>query len=104
MNWHTREERRVIRRRGGTPRVSYGFDGYLFGHPCEVRSHRKDERYRIQQDVHQVLVARRGNYIFVDNGRTKVIPARKVSKQLGRGKWFKDRNYPHKFLSVNDVF
>ena len=30
--------------------------------------------------------------------------AKVVSKKIGRGKWFEDRDYPHKFLKKGDVF
>ena len=104
MNWHTRQERKVIRKYGGKPRVSYGYDGTIRGRPVEVRSHRKDSRYRIQQNVHRQLVREGGSYIFCDGSRTKRVPARVVSNRLGRGKWYKDRRYPHKFLRVSDIF
>lgn len=104
MNWHSREERRVIRKHGGTPLTKYGTDGKLRGKPCEVRSARKDKRYRIQKNVHENLVNKGGSYIFVKGGKSKVVSAKRVSKKLGRGKWYKDRKYPHKFLPVNRVF
>ena len=103
-NWHTNQERRVIKRFGGKPLQKYGYDGMLHGKPVEVRSVRKDNRYRIQKNVHQVLVRKKGSYIFCDNGRTKRVSANKVSKLLSNSKWFKDRKYPHKFLTVNKVF
>jgi len=37
-------------------------------------------------------------------GRSRRVAAKKVSQKLGRGRWFKDRNYPHKFLYVRQVF
>lgn len=84
--------------------MKLGTDGKLRGRPVEVRSHRKDRRYRIQKDVHKKLVREKGYYIFCDGNKSKVVTAKKVSKKLGRGKWFKDRSYPHKFLKVNTVF
>ena len=105
MNWHTRQERRMIRRHGGKPLQKYGYDGLIRGRPVEVRAVRKDRRFRIQQNVHQVLLARQGSYIFVNQqGRSRRVAAKKVSQKLGRGRWFKDRNYPHKFLYVRQVF
>ena len=103
-SWHTNQERRVIRRHGGRPLVKYGFDGQINGRPVEVRSVRKDHRYRIQKNVHQNLVRKSGSYIFCKDGKTKRVPATKVSGMLSRGKWFKDRNYPHKFLEVDEIF
>lgn len=56
-------------------------------------------------DCHQALVRRDGSYIFVNPiGRTKKLSAKSVSKRIGIGKWFKDRDYPHKFLNVDKVF
>ena len=104
MKWHTRQERRMIRKYGGTPMQKYGYDGMINGKPVEVRSVRTDDRYRIQKDVHNDLIANNGSYIFVDNGQSKRMSARKVSQKIGRGKWYKDRTYPHKFLKVNEVF
>ena len=101
---HTEEERRVIRRYGGTPLREYGTDGILLSHPVEVRSIRKDDRYRIQQDVHRNLVRNDGSYIFVNDGRSKVMLAEDASKLMGRGPWYKDWKYPHKFLKEGDVW
>src|SRR3972149_4795075 len=99
MIWHTLQEKRMIRRYGGNPLQKYGYDGLINGRPVEVRAVRKDNRFRIQQNVHQVLVSRDGSYIFVNGaGNSKRVPAKKVSRQLGRGKWYRDRRYPHKFL------
>lgn len=103
-SWHTNQERRVIRRYGGQPLIKSGFDGLINGKPVEVRSSRKDKRYRIQKDVHQNLVRKSGSYIFCKNGKTKRVPATKVSEMLPRGNWYKDRSYPHKFLEVDEVF
>ena len=104
MNWHTNQERRVIRRHGGQPLVKSGFDGLINGKPVEVRSSRKDKRYRIQKDVHKTLIRREGSYIFCKGRKTKKVSAAKVSVMLSTGKWFKDRSYPHKFLEVDEVF
>jgi len=103
-SWHTKQEREVIKRYGGRPLVKYGYDGRINGRPVEVRSARKDHRYRIQRNVHQDLVRKSGSYIFCKAGKTKKVPAAKVSKMLPGGKWYKDRHYPHKFLKVNEVF
>ena len=100
---HTEEGRRVIRRHGGTPMQKYGTDGTLRGRPVEVRSIRKDDRYRIQQDVHRNLVRNNGSYIFVNDGRSRVMLAEDVSRLLGRGPWYRGRKYPHKFLDEGDV-
>ncbi len=99
--WHTLQERRIIKKHGGKDLVKYGYDGKINGRPVEVRSVKKDNRYRIQKNVHQTLVANGGSYIFVNrNGESKKVSAKQVSKKLGRGRWFKDRRYPHRFLKV----
>ena len=105
QSWHTRQERRVILRHGGQPLIKSGTDGILNGRPVEVRSVRKDDRYRIQKDVHQELVRDGGSYIFVDQeDRSIVVSAAEVSKEMGSGKWFKDRKYPHKFVKPRDIW
>jgi len=104
-SWHTNRERMLIRKYGGKPRISYGTDGTIRGKPVEVRSQRKDRRFRIQKNVHEKLIRQNGYYIF-DSPRhkTKKVSARKVSKMLPRGKWYKDRKYPHKFVTTNQVW
>jgi len=105
MIWHTELERRLIRQFGGRPLEKYGYDGIIRGKPVEVRSVRKDNRFRIQKNVHKELIKRDGCYIFSNgSGRSKKVPATKVSSLIGRGSWFKDRRYPHKFLKEKDVF
>lgn len=104
-SWHTRLERKMIKKYGGKPLKKYGFDGKLWGRPVEVRSIRKDNRFRIQKDVHRSLVRGGGCYIFVDKrGRSRKVSAKSVSRRIGRGKWYKDRKYPHKFLRKKQVF
>ena len=104
-SWHTKRERKLIRSRGGTPRKSYGHDGKDNGKPVEVRSQRKDNRFRIGMRVHKHLVRNNGYYIFDSPGhRPKRISAKRVSKMMPRGKWYKDRTYPHKFVTKNDVW
>lgn len=105
MLWHTKLEKNVIKRYGGKYLTKQGYDGVLKGKPVEVRAVRKDNRYRIQQDIHRHLIANKGRYIFVNkHGRSKMMAAKDVSKKIDNGKWFKDRKYPHKFLGVEDVF
>ena len=103
-SWHTRLEREAIKIFGGKPLRKYGTDGVIRGRPVEVRATRKDHRYRIQRNVHHQLVRNQGSYIFCDKGRCKKIPARQVSRLMGRGRWFKDRTYPHRFLEKKKVF
>lgn len=105
MSWHTRIEKKAIKKFGGKPLEKYGFDGKIRGRPVEVRAVRKDDRFRIQRNVHKLLVAERGSYIFVDDdGSSKRIPAKEVSEMIGRKKWFEDRSYPHKFISKKQIF
>ena len=73
--------------------------------PVEVRSVRKDNRYRIQRNTHREMVRERGSYIFVNRAeRSRRVPARRVSRMLGNGPWYKDRAYPHKFVRRRQVF
>lgn len=102
--WHTRNERAAIKRRGGRPLRKYGYDGTIRGRPCEVREARKDTRFRIQRNTHQALVRRGGSYILKSGKKTRRVSAKRVSKLIGRGIWFKDRSYPHKFLRKSQVF
>lgn len=106
-SWHTRQERRVIRKYGGEPHVSYGPDGTIRGRPVEVRSIHKDNRYRIQKDVHRVLLRRRGWYIFVSpTGESKVRSAQWVNDIIRRNErhWLVDRDYPHTFIYAHEVW
>ena len=104
MIWHTKRERQLIKKYEGTPLIKYGYDGKIKGKPVEVRSARSDKRFRIQKNVHKNLVRKKGFYIFNQGRKSKKVSAKKVSKMLGNGRWFKDRKYPHKFLKVKDVF
>ena len=105
MIWHTKKEREIIKKYHGKPLIKYGYDGIIRGKPVEVRAVRKDKRFRIQKNVHQNLVRKKGSYIFVNsNGHSKKITAKTVSKKIGNGKWFKDRKYPHKFLTKDKIF
>ena len=103
MNWHTRQERRVIKKHGGTPLIKYGYDGLIRNRPVEVRAVQKDNRFRIQKNVHKNLVRQNGSYIFCDKKSSKRVSAKQVSELIGRGRWYKDRNYPHKFLKTKEV-
>lgn len=101
---HTKQERSLIKKFGGIPLKKYGYDGTVKGKPVEVRSQRKDNRFRIQKNVHQDLVRKNGSYIFnAPNKKPVKISAKSVSKKL-HGKWFKDRKYPHKFITSKQVF
>lgn len=105
-SWHTLLERKAIKKYGGKPLIKYGYDGLIRGRPVEVRAIKKDNRFRIQRNVHRELVRNGGTYIFVDaiTGRSRRIRAKQVSKLIGGGKWFKDRKYPHKFVRKRQIF
>ncbi len=107
MIWHTKQEHKIIRRRGGKVNFGYGYDGIINSRPIEVRTQRKDNRYRIQKDVHKHLIKNKGSYIFVKpNSAEKVVSAERISsliKKLKRN-WYKDRNYPHTFIYRKEVW
>ena len=85
--WHHKQERRVIKRHDGKPDATQGRDGKLRGKPVEVKTVRKDTRYRIGESAHKKLVRNNGTYLFVyRNGQSKKISAKQVSEKLGRGR------------------
>ena len=104
-SWHTNRERRLITSFGGKIRKGYGYDGIIKGKPIEVRSARKDNRFRIQENTHKELVRKGGSYIFDAPGhRPKKVSASRVSKMLPNGEWYKDRKYPHKFIRKKQIW
>lgn len=107
-SWHTELERQLIRDRGGTPKQQYGPDGVMpDGDPVEVRVAKTDDRFRIGRDTHMDLLEGGGSYIFdvVGDGKpAREISADRVDDMLGGGKWFEDRDYPHKFLDATELF
>lgn len=106
-SWHTKAEKRLLEAFGGEWEQSYGPDGTIDGDPAEVRVAKKEDRFRLNKDVHRELVAEGGSYIFddvEDNQPPKEVPASKVSDLLGRGSWHSDRAYKHRFLDVDDIF
>ena len=60
--------------------VKYGFDGKIDGRSVEVRCCRKDKRFRIQKNVHEVLLAKKGYYIFDSGHRPVKMTACKVNR------------------------
>jgi len=107
MDWHTELEKDLIREFGGTPRESFGPDGVIDGDPVEVRGAKKDDRFRLNRDTHQELLANDGTYIFddvTDNQPPRQVEAERVDDLLGEGSWHSDRGYEHRFLPVDDVF
>ena len=104
MKWHKRKEINVIKRYGGKPLRKIGYDGRLHGKAVEVKAARKDNRFRIGKKTHLHLVRKKGSYIFCGNGRTKRVSASRVTKLMPKGEWYKDRKYPHKFVTKKDIW
>jgi len=104
-SWYKKREIKNIKDKGGKPTRSIGYDGRHNGKPVEAKSQRRDTRFRIGEKTHKQLIREKGHYIFDSPGhRPKRISAKRVSKMLPRGKWYKDRTYPHKFVTKNDVW
>jgi len=105
LSWHTRHEKEAIKKVGGKPLKKYGYDGKVRGRPVEVREARKDKRFQINRKTHRAMIRGKGTYIFKKGRKTVKVPAKKVSKMIGSGKWFYDRgiNY-HKFVKVDQIF
>jgi hypothetical protein len=106
-DWHTEMERELIDEFGGTHTKSYGPDGTLGGDPVEVRLAKKEDRFRLNRDTHEELVANDGSYIFDKLGDgipPREVEADRVDDLLGRGSWHSDRGYEHRFLGVDDIF
>jgi len=105
VSWHTKKERKLVKKFGGVHRRQYGVDGNNGRKPIEVRCQRKDKRFRLQKNIHKEMIRKNGYYIFDSPGKKpKRISAKRVSKMLPRGKWYKDRTYPHKFVTKKDVW
>lgn len=105
-DWHTRMEKNLIRRFGGTPKQKYGTDGTIDGDPVEVRLAKKEDRFRLNHDTHQKLVQNDGTYIFddvADNLPPREVEADTVDRMLGAD-WHSDRGYEHQFIQVDSIF
>lgn len=103
--WHTKRERELLTEFNCKVSKGYGYDGEYRGKPVEVRSQRKDKRFRIQKDTHEDLVKKDGYYIFDSPGHDPVmVKARDVDKKLPEGDWYKDRKYPHKYVTEEDIW
>ena len=103
-DWHTKLEKELVREFGGEPRESYGPDGTMpDGDPVEVRVAKSEERFRLNRDTHQELVAEDGSYIFddvTDNQPPREVSAERVDDRLGDD-WHSDRGYMHQFVPVD---
>jgi len=106
MDWHTELEKQLIREFGGRPTESFGPDGVIGGDPVEVRGAKKDDRFRLNRDTHEELLAEGGIYIFddvTDNQPPRQVPAARVDGLLGED-WHSDRGYQHQFVDVDSIF
>jgi hypothetical protein len=93
---------------GGTSnRVLNGPDGHTNGfvqRPIEVKYANKDHRFRVGKRDHLRMLAENGIYIFVNGqGEQRKMTAQQANSLLAYG-WLQDRNYPHSFIFVKDVF
>ena len=118
--WHTKLEKKLIKRHGGLPLRQWGYDGEVKGKPVEVKAAVKDTRFKIDKKMHEKLMKNKGNYIFaVRKGtggyKSKVVTAAEVNKLLGMEskwregkKWYNDnhggKNWAHRFLGREQVF
>ena len=76
------------------------------GEPVEVRLAKKEDRFRLNQDTHETLLAEDGTYIFddvTDNQPPRQIEADEIDDRLGED-WHSDRGYMHQFLQVDNLF
>ena len=102
-SWHTKNENKIIKLLNAKKRGK-GADAIdQDGRPFEVRESKKTPKYRLQKDVHEYLVKNKGYYIFKKGEDLLKVDARRVSKMLKKGDWFKDRFYPYKFLHCKDL-
>jgi hypothetical protein len=105
-DWHTQLEKELIRERGGKPTESFGADGTIDGEPVEVRLAKTEDRFRVNKDTHQELMADDGSYIFddvTDGQPPREVEADRVDSLLGED-WHSDRGYRHQFLDVDSFF
>lgn len=97
-------ERQLITQFGGSVKKGYGFDGFIGNDPVEVKEANKDNRFRIGKDTHKKLLSRGGYYILDARGKKPVLmKAWDLDKLLPSGAWYEDRDYPHKFVSVDQI-
>lgn len=105
--WYTREEKELLEEFGGEWEQGMGVDGEVNGRPAEVRVAREDDRFRIGKDVHRELVEEDGVYLFdkIGDGRpAKQVSAEAVQEMTENEPWLEDRDYPHRFVEVEEVF
>lgn len=105
--WYTEAEKRLLEEFGGEWEQGIGVDGEIDGRPAEVRVAREDDRFRIGKDVHRELVEDDGVYVFDKLGDglpAKQVPADDVQDMTDGDPWLEDRDYPHRFVDVDDIF
>lgn len=103
-SWHTKNEKKLVKRKGAKS-THPGPDAVdRNGKPFEVRECKKHHRFRLQKNVHKDLLSKEGYYVFKRGGKTKRIGASKVDDIIAGRKWSKDRKYPYKFIKMGEVF
>ena len=105
-DWHTDMEKSLIKQFGGEPSESFGTDGMISGEPVEVRLAKKEDRFRLNKDTHETLLAKGGTYIFddvQDNQPPRQVGADEIDDRLGED-WHSDRGYMHQFIEVDNLF
>ena len=113
--WHTKLEKDLIIKLGGTPLTKKGYDGKLNGKAVEVRAlgnSTRQPKFKIDKRQHDELLKLKGNYIFVDvkKKKHKILSAKKVNKLLDENghDWLTDyhygKNWKHEFLWKNQIF
>jgi len=105
-DWHTDMEKELIRQFGGEPTETFGTDGTISAEPVEVRLAKKEDRFRLNKDTHETLLAQDGTYIFddvQDNQPPRQIEADEIDDRLGED-WHSDRGYMHQFVQVDNLF
>jgi hypothetical protein len=71
-----------------------------------VRLAKSEDRFRLNKDTHQELLAEDGSYIFddvEDNQPPREVSADRVDDRLGDD-WHSDRGYMHQFIGVDSIF
>ena len=104
VNWHTQNERAIVRKLKAKPNGKGADAALANGTPFEVREAKSSDKFRIGKEVHLDLVRRKGFYVFKKGRKTKRLSASAVTKLMKPGRWWTDRKFPYKFLSVKDVF
>jgi len=105
-DWHTDMEKSLIKQFGGEPSETFGADGMIDGDPTEVRLAKEEDRFRLNKDTHETLLAEDGTYIFDDvrdDQPPRQVEADEIDDRLGED-WHSDRGYMHQFVQVDNLF